>query len=436
VRLGECLVAGGVITEELLGAALARQRATRERIGSALVALGVDADAVARALGEQRGVVAAHDAELASAGAALRRLVPDDVVRRLWAVPVRVAPTGEIVIALRDPHDATAVAELERAVGGPVRAAAAAEVRLRQAIAQALPASTRIPRIDAPPPPTPTTTSATATAAARPPTPAATPAARPPTPAATPAARPPTPAATPAARPPTPAGTPAVRPPAARVAAPAEAVEEATSGSTLGMVVRLAVAAAAAVGIAVVAGRACKAATEPEFAVSPYSVDSLAGMRIPDLDDGWRGPQELSVDESIGQSMWGNVRAKAASYGRGRAGSSVRDIMVLYYEPAPRRPHGVTAAPATLADESSPNAMVLSGMKLDGVRCTRSQRRADTETADCDATGTWAGRRIHLHQVDWVDARGELRSIVGITYGDRHDIVDDVNEAARRAIVR
>jgi hypothetical protein len=425
VRLGECLVAGGVITEELLGAALARQRATRERIGSALVALGVDADAVARALGEQRGVVAAHDAELASAGAALRRLVPDDVVRRLWAVPVRVAPTGEIVIALRDPHDATAVAELERAVGGPVRAAAAAEVRLRQAIAQALPASTRIPRIDAPPPPTPTTTSATATAAARPPTPAATP-----------AARPPTPAATPAARPPTPAGTPAVRPPAARVAAPAEAVEEATSGSTLGMVVRLAVAAAAAVGIAVVAGRACKAATEPEFAVSPYSVDSLAGMRIPDLDDGWRGPQELSVDESIGQSMWGNVRAKAASYGRGRAGSSVRDIMVLYYEPAPRRPHGVTAAPATLADESSPNAMVLSGMKLDGVRCTRSQRRADTETADCDATGTWAGRRIHLHQVDWVDARGELRSIVGITYGDRHDIVDDVNEAARRAIVR
>jgi hypothetical protein len=227
-----------------------------------------------------------------------------------------------------------------------------------------------------------------------------------------------------------------VRPPAARIAAPAEAAEEATSGSTLGMVVRIAVAAAAAVGIAVVAGRACKAATEPEFAVSPYSVDSLAGMRIPDLDDDWRGPQELSVDESIGQSMWGNVRAKAAAYGRGRAGSSVRDIMVLYYEPAPRRPHGVTAAPATLADASSPNAMVLSGMKLDGVQCTRSQRRADTETADCDATGTWAGRRIHLHQVDWVDARGELRSIVGITYGDRDDIVDDVNEAARRAIVR
>jgi hypothetical protein len=412
VRLGECLVAGGVITEELLGAALARQRATRERIGSALVALGVDADAVARALGEQRGVVAAHDAELASAAAALRRLVPDDVVRRLWAVPVRVAPTGEIVIALRDPHDATAVAELERAVGGPVRAAAAAEVRLRQAIAQALPASTRIPRIDAPP--TSTTTSAAAPAAARPPTPAATP----------------------AVRPTTPAGTSAVRPPAARIAAPAEAAEEATSGSTLGMVVRLAVAAAAAVGIAVVAGRACKAATEPEFAVSPYSVDSLAGMRIPDLDDDWRGPQEMSVDESIGQSMWGNVRAKAAAYGRGRAGSSVRDIMVLYYEPAPRRPHGVTAAPATLADASSPNAMVLSGMKLDGVQCTRSQRRADTETADCDATGTWAGRRIHLHQIDWVDARGELRSIVGITYGDRDDIVDDVNEAARRAIVR
>lgn len=425
MRLGECLVAGGVITEELLGAALARQRATRERIGSALVALGVDADAVARALGEQRGVVAAHDAELASAAAALRRLVPDDVVRRLWAVPVRVAPTGEIVIALRDPHDATAVAELERAIGGPVRAAAAAEVRLRQAIAQALPASTRIPRIDAAPTPPTTTTSATATAAARPPTPAATP-----------AARPPTPAATPAVRPTTPAGTSAVRPPAARVAAPAEAAEAATSGSTLGMVLRLAVAAAAAVGIAVVAGRACKAATEPEFAVSPYSVDSLAGMRIPDLDDDWRGPQELSVDESIGQSMWGNVRAKAASYGRGRAGSSVRDIMVLYYEPTPRRPHGVTAAPATLANESSPNAMVLSGMKLDGVRCTRSQRRADTETADCDATGTWAGRRIHLHQVDWVDARGELRSIVGITYGDRDDIVDDVNEAARRAIVR
>jgi hypothetical protein len=376
-----------VITEELLGAARAPQRATRERIGSALVALGVDADAVARALGEQRGVVAAHDAELASAAAALRRLVPDDVVRRLWAVPVRVAPTGEIVIALRDPHDATAVAELERAIGGPVRAAAAAEVRLRQAIAQALPASTRIPRIDAPAPTTTTTTSATAPAAARPPTPAATP----------------------AVRPTTPAGTSAVRRPAARVAAPAEAAEEETSGSTLGMVVRLAVAAAAAVGIAVVAGRACKAATEPEFAVSPYSVDSLAGMRIPDLDDDWRGPQELSVDESIGQSMWGNVRAKAAAYGRGRAGSSVRDIMVLYYEPAPRRPHGVTAAPATLADASSPNAMVLSGMKLDGVQCTRSQRRADTETADCDATGTWAGRRIHLHQVDWVDARGELR---------------------------
>jgi hypothetical protein len=387
VRLGEQLVADGVITGDLLAAALERQSATRERIGSALIALGADADAVARALAGQKGVVAVHDAELAAIAPALKKLVPDELVRRLWAVPVRVAPAGELVVAMRNPDDRGALADLERAIGGPVRAAAAAELRLRQAIANALPAPTRAPLPTAVPQPSP------------PMPPLRVPArgTAPPAPL-----RAPLPGAKPAA-------TSFELPLAQRI------------GSWIGIAIG-SLAAIALVAGAVVAWRWLR---EPAFPRSLLPIESLVGMRIPALDDDWRGPAKLGTDRETARTELkaGRQPARGAVYGRDRDRNTVRDLLILSHEPGPRRRN------------EEPEVVLFESMTVGAVTCTPSRRRSDVDTIDCDATGIWQDRTIQVHMVSWIDGRGDRRSVVGITCGDRDDIVDDTNAAAARAQV-
>jgi hypothetical protein len=128
VRLGELLVADGLVLAAHVERALATQRRTRARLGAVLVDAGLaTADAVARALARQHGVPAALERHLAANDAALAALVPAALARERQAVPIARTRDGGIVIAMRDPGDAAARAALARAVGAPVVAAAACE---------------------------------------------------------------------------------------------------------------------------------------------------------------------------------------------------------------------------------------------------------------------------------------------------------------------
>lgn len=134
-RLGELLVIEHVLTPEARDAALARMAITGERIGSAAIDGGANADRVAMVLARQHGVLAARDHQLAAIPANVRAILPEHEARRLCAVPLRLAAgTGELVVAVRDPSDPEVAAEIELLTGKTVKIAVAAERRLRQAL--------------------------------------------------------------------------------------------------------------------------------------------------------------------------------------------------------------------------------------------------------------------------------------------------------------
>jgi len=134
-RLGELLVIEHVLTPEARDAALVRMAVTGERIGSAAIEGGANADRVAMVLARQHGVLAARDAQLSAIPATVRTLLPEDEARRMCAVPLRLAAgTGELIVAVRDPGDPEVVAELALLTGKTVKIAVAAERRLRQAL--------------------------------------------------------------------------------------------------------------------------------------------------------------------------------------------------------------------------------------------------------------------------------------------------------------
>lgn len=134
-RLGDLLVIEHVLTPEARDAALVRMAVTGERIGSAAIDGGANADRVAMVLARQHGVLAARDHQLSAIPAAVRAVIREDEARRLCAVPLRLAAgTGELVVAVRDPSDPEVVAELELLTGKTVKLAVAAERRLRQAL--------------------------------------------------------------------------------------------------------------------------------------------------------------------------------------------------------------------------------------------------------------------------------------------------------------
>jgi hypothetical protein len=135
MKLGEILMSSGAVTAEELDQALTRARRVQQRLGSAFIALGIaDVDQIAEALSQQLRVPPARDRHLRQVPHDIIALVPQEMARRLCAIPVGGTKDGELVIAMRDPGDAQAVAELEQVTDYRVVPAVASEVRLRQAI--------------------------------------------------------------------------------------------------------------------------------------------------------------------------------------------------------------------------------------------------------------------------------------------------------------
>src|SRR5947208_7491349 len=121
-RLGELLLAEGVVTPDQLNRALEIHRATGERLGQVLLDMGVvDQERLARHLGRQIG---AEFVRLV--GANLREdvltLLPQQLASRLQAIPIARA-RGVLTVAMVDPLDVVAVDDIRRATGLPIKVA-------------------------------------------------------------------------------------------------------------------------------------------------------------------------------------------------------------------------------------------------------------------------------------------------------------------------
>ena len=109
-KLGEALVAMGVITTAELDEALHQQRADGRRLGEILLAKGrITRDdlaaALAQRLGLERAVLARQDQSVAE-------LIEPRLQRRYRAVPLRVEPDGRLVVAMSDPANVLVVDDL------------------------------------------------------------------------------------------------------------------------------------------------------------------------------------------------------------------------------------------------------------------------------------------------------------------------------------
>ena len=131
--LTSILLEAGLVTEEQIEEALFRQRATGRRIGETLVEMGVvTEESIGWALARQFSLVFV-DLPPESLDTELVRSIPEPLLRRLQAVPL-VRGEGGLSIAVADPTDAEALAELVRAAGCPLAINIATPARIHEAL--------------------------------------------------------------------------------------------------------------------------------------------------------------------------------------------------------------------------------------------------------------------------------------------------------------
>lgn len=119
MRIGELLVEQRKLRQSDLTRALA-EATPGKRLCSILIKRGlVDYDDAARALGEQKGVPCALAKHIAGRDPKLASLIPAELGRSSFALPIGKSSRGEIVVCVRDPAPAL-LATLERAIGKKV----------------------------------------------------------------------------------------------------------------------------------------------------------------------------------------------------------------------------------------------------------------------------------------------------------------------------
>ena len=151
-RVGELLVARGLVTQDDLRSALDACKRHGGRLGTWLVRLGlVNESALLQALSEQTGCPAATTLELASAPQELRTLLPPAFAKRYLAVAF--ARRGRnLDVAMANPNDLVVVDEIAALTGLVVRPHVATEASLGAALA--IPIAVP-PEVNAAPPPGP-----------------------------------------------------------------------------------------------------------------------------------------------------------------------------------------------------------------------------------------------------------------------------------------
>jgi type IV pilus assembly protein PilB len=127
--LGEVLIEMGAITRAALESALQRQREEGGRLGEILVATGVITpeimgDGLARRLGVPRARL------LAGIDPAILNLLDERSQRRYGVIPIAVDAGGALVLAMADPSDVLTLDDLRMLVGRDVRPALALEAEI------------------------------------------------------------------------------------------------------------------------------------------------------------------------------------------------------------------------------------------------------------------------------------------------------------------
>lgn len=114
-RMGEILVAAGVLTEEQLGQALEEQKKDRQRrLGSIIVELGFASEGViAQALATQLGLPFVR-LETEPIDISATRLISSQLATLHMMIPVRTTP-GRVVVAMANPLDLVALDDVARA---------------------------------------------------------------------------------------------------------------------------------------------------------------------------------------------------------------------------------------------------------------------------------------------------------------------------------
>ncbi|MHB8797585.1 MAG: GspE/PulE/PilB domain-containing protein [Thermoanaerobaculia bacterium] len=231
-RIGDVLVGGKAISQELRDRALAQQVKQKGRLCTNLLELGgVREDLLLRALAVQYGVATCTAADLAEIRPDILRLVPAKLAANLFVVPFKRLGRN-LSLAMRDPKDLPAVDEVSFLTGLAITPFVALDIRIQLALQKhyGIAIDPRYPDLSArleagggmlpvPPPRTPRPLIRSSSTGTRPVTPDA-----PPSPVPAPAAvqQAPLPASLPAPSLPPPPEPDPVMPPPAKPAAPTE----------------------------------------------------------------------------------------------------------------------------------------------------------------------------------------------------------------------
>ena len=135
-RIGDILLATGVITPQQLTEALAQQRRTRERLGRVLVDQGAASEKqIAQALAAQLDLplVALSSARLDPNAV---KLIPEILARKRRVVPLRL-DGSYVIVAMADPLDVFALDDVGIAARHPVKAVVAVESEVMATIERA-----------------------------------------------------------------------------------------------------------------------------------------------------------------------------------------------------------------------------------------------------------------------------------------------------------
>lgn len=132
-RLGEILLAQGLISQDQLKEVLVQQRLTGKKIGRLLIETGVlTEELLAQGLARQLGI-AFIDLKTYPFRSAVVRLLPETAARRFRAL-VLEDQNGTLLVALSDPLDLSASDDLTRLLQRPITVASVAEGQLALAL--------------------------------------------------------------------------------------------------------------------------------------------------------------------------------------------------------------------------------------------------------------------------------------------------------------
>jgi len=113
IRLGDLLLAEGLISTNVLAEALGEQKRTGRRLGQVLVdSQLVSEEAIAKALANQLSLPYV-DLKVSPVEAAALKLISESQARRLRVMPLKVTPTG-LIVGMADPGDLFAYDEVAR----------------------------------------------------------------------------------------------------------------------------------------------------------------------------------------------------------------------------------------------------------------------------------------------------------------------------------